>query len=292
MFGFVVASLGSVSEDEQARYKALYCGLCHALRDRYGQVSRMTLTYDLTFYLMLCNSLHEPPETSGAARCAAHGGKVMPWTRSRWADYAADLTVALAYHKCLDDWHDDHALRARAAERLLAGAYAKARARIPGECAAIERSMAAISAIEADPDAPPDAAAAEFGTLLGELFAHDQGIWADQMRRFGQQLGRFVYLMDAAVDYADDAASGSYNPLVQLDRQLADDAGIPSPAPDAENMRTLLAILIGEATDTFERLPLEQDLHLMRSVLYAGVWQQFNRTYPPDGEGATMASDG
>ena len=49
MFGFVVASLGTVSDEEKARYQALYCGLCRTLRDRYGQVSRLTLTFDLTF---------------------------------------------------------------------------------------------------------------------------------------------------------------------------------------------------------------------------------------------------
>lgn len=278
MFGFVVASLGTVSEDEKARYQALYCGLCRALRDRYGQVSRLALTYDLTFYLMLCDALHEPPEEEGTLRCIAHPGRERRYARSRFADYAADLTVALAYHKCLDDWHDDHAVRAKAAERLLAKAYAKARERIPGQCEAIEQSLAAISAIEAAPDPSPDAAAVEFGALLGRLFAHDQGIWAEQMERLGRQLGQFVYLMDAAVDYAADERSGSYNPFVCLES-------------NPEDMRTLLAVLIGNAADTFERLPLEQDLHLMRSVLYSGVWQQFNRTYPSASGQDTMEAE-
>ena len=81
--------------------------------------------------------------------------------------------------------------------------------------------------------------------------------------------------MDAAADYADDERSGSYNPFVRLES-------------NPQDMRTLLAVLIGNAADTFERLPLEQDLHLMRSVLYAGVWQQFNRTYPSTTEQDTM----
>lgn len=34
--------------------------------------------------------------------------------------------------------------------------------------------------------------------------------------------------------------------------------------------------LMGRATALFERLPLEQDLALLRSILYAGVWQQYN----------------
>ena len=150
--------------------------------------------------------------------------------------------MALAYHKVLDDVADDGDLKARAAERLLAGAYERARARIPEQCAEIERAMAAIRAIEEagrnnaaalsgggrnslrlshwlgcsrtgassafDPNAAgvagafdPDAAAHEFGRMLGRLFAHNQGFWAKTMEELGRGLGRFIYLMDAAVDF-------------------------------------------------------------------------------------------
>lgn len=276
MFGIVTAHLSKVDDAEKARYRELYCGLCRALKSRYGQVSRVVLTYDLTFYIMLVNSLYEPHEEKGAERCIAHPTKKMPYAQSTWTDYAADLAVALAYHKCLDDVNDDHSAKARTASALLAGAYKKAQRNIPDQCRAIERSMEATSAIEHDASASPDAAANEFGALLGELFAHRQGIWADTMRTFGDQLGRFIYLMDAAVDYADDKASGSYNPFVRMDAT-------------PQNMKTLLAILIGNAAATFEKLPLEQDLHLMQSVLYSGVWQKFNETYlkgGSEGEGS------
>lgn len=278
MFGIVTASLSYVSDEEKKRYHALYCGLCRTLKDRYGQASRGVLTYDLTFYIMLCNSLHEPPEDRGKAHCVTHPVRKMPYARSLWSNYAADLAVALAYHKLLDDWHDERSKKARAAQALLAGAYRKAQERIPAQCAAIEASMARTAVIESDPDSSPDAAAHEFGDLLGELFAHDQGIWTDAMRTFGNQLGRFIYFMDAAVDFADDAKAGSYNPFVKL-------------GSTPENMKTLLTVLIGDAAATFEKLPLEQDLHLMRSVLYSGVWQQFNKTYEANDADANARAD-
>lgn len=276
MFGIVVAHLSKVSEQEKQRYQAVYCGLCRALKERYGQASRVCLTYDLTFFILLANSLNEPAEETGEEHCLTHPMKKMPFARSAWTDYAADLAVALAYHKCLDDVHDEGTVRTRAAARLLSGAYAQAKERIPSQCAATEHAMAEIMRIEGEPkdesalspafEFAPDAAANVFGTLLGELFAHNQGTWANPMRTFGNELGRFIYLMDAAVDYADDAKSGSYNPLVQLEMQPQD-------------MKTLLSVLIGNAADTFEKLPLVQDVHLMRSVLYSGVWQKFNETY-------------
>lgn len=301
MFGFVVADASAISEAEQARYREVYCGLCLALRDRYGQLSRACLTYDLTFFVLLCNSLHEPTETHGESHCVMHPAPAAPrkWARSAWTDYAADLTVALAYHKALDDVADNGGLKARTARRLLAGAYERAQARIPRQCAEIERAMAAIRAIEIAErraaDAPrnnvapsfprpiemstgekgasatcaasPDAAAQEFGRTLGHLLAYNQGFWATGMEELGAALGRFIYLMDAAVDFADDAASGSYNPFVTINA-----------TPDT--MRTALALTAADAAEAYERLPLVQDAHLMEAVLYSGMWAQFNQTYP------------
>lgn len=298
MFGFVVADAGALSEEEKERYRAVYCGLCFALRDRYGQLSRACLTYDLTFFVLLCNSLHEPAVTQGASHCVMHPAPAppRPWARSAWTDYAADLSVALAYHKVLDDIADDGDLKARAAERLLAGAYERARTRIPEQCAEIERAMAAIRTIEeagrSNEDAlsggagtacdspfsadaadaalafDPDAAANEFGRMLGWLFAHNQGFWAETMEELGRGLGRFIYLMDAAVDFTDDATSGSYNPFVAL-------------GSDAEAMRATLALAAADAATPYERLPLVQDAHLMDAILYSGIWAQFNKAYPP-----------
>lgn len=270
MFGFVVADAGALSEEEKERYRAVYCGLCLALRDRYGQLSRACLTYDLTFFVMLCASLHEPVERMGTSHCMMHPAPSAPrvWARSEWTDYAADLSVALAYHKVLDDVADDGSTKARAAERLLARAYRRAQERIPDACADIERAMGAIREIERSEGSDPDAAAREFGGLLGRLFAAGQGFWSNSMEAFGCALGRFVYLMDAAVDFADDAASGSYNPFVAI-----------GATPDA--MRTALALTAADMAETYERLPLVQDKHLMDAVLYSGVWAQFNRTYPP-----------
>ena len=298
MFGFVVADAGALSEEEKERYRAVYCGLCLALRDRYGQLSRACLTYDLTFFVLLCNSLHEPAETQGTSHCVMQPAPAAPraWARSAWTDYAADLSVALAYHKVLDDVADDGDLAARAAERLLAGAYERARARIPEQCAEIERAMAAIRAIEGaernntpalsdstetacvsplSADATdtalafdPDAAAREFGRMLGRLFAHNQGFWAEAMEALGNGLGRFIYLMDATVDFANDARTGSYNPFVTL-------------GSDADAMRATLALAAADAAAPYERLPLVQDAHLMDAILYSGVWAQFNKAYPP-----------
>lgn len=269
MFGYIVPSLENVQADERARYEAAYCGLCRALGDRCGQRCRLALSYDMTFLALLLGSLYEPQERAGQGRCLVHPAKPRPFARAECTDYAADMSVALAYHKCLDDWNDDRSLRGRAAATALAGPYRAVKRRHPRVCEAIEANMAVIGALEraaaagtASAAEDPDAAANRFGALMGEVFAWRDDFWADDLRRFGARLGKFVYVMDAAVDFDDDRRSGSYNPLVAL-------------GASPEDMKEDLEMLASGAAEAFERLPLERDLHLLRSVLYAGMWQRF-----------------
>ena len=58
MFGIAIARLDKITDIEKQRYQALYCGLCKSLKERYGQVSRLSLSYDLVFLAMLFDSLY------------------------------------------------------------------------------------------------------------------------------------------------------------------------------------------------------------------------------------------
>ncbi len=270
MFGYIVVNVDDLDEAERTRYRAVYCGLCRMLKERGGHRSRVCLTYDLTFLVMLYNSLYEPVEDRGTFRCPLHPGGKREYAISPYTGYATDLSIALAYHKCLDDWRDDHAVRARAYASLMEKAYRGAWGRIPWQCAAIERAFDEMNHLEHAADTSPDAVGNRFGRLLGDLMAHGHGVWEDALFAMGNALGRFIYLMDAAVDFEDDKKSGSYNPLVAM-------------GSTPERARDPLVHLIGATVASFERLPLEQDVHIMRSVLYDGVWNAFEAHY---GEGA------
>ncbi|OUO88536.1 hypothetical protein B5F44_03525 [Gordonibacter urolithinfaciens] len=273
MFGYVMPRMEDLSQEERERYHAAYCGVCRALGERCGQRCRVALTYDMTFLALLLGSLYEPDERQGSRRCAPHPVRPHAYLGSDCIDYAADMTVALVYHKCLDDWRDDRSGWARAYASLLGKAYRAVGERHPRACAAIEEGLAdigrleeaaaaAASAGDAAASPPPDAAANRFGALLGEVFAWRDDFWAAGLRSLGAKLGKLVYVMDAALDMEDDRASGSYNPLVALDAQ-------------PQEVREDLKLLAADAAAAFERLPLERDVRVLRSVLYAGVWQKY-----------------
>ena len=40
MFGYIAPVFSALTEDQKLRYRSFYCGVCHALKDRSGQVQR------------------------------------------------------------------------------------------------------------------------------------------------------------------------------------------------------------------------------------------------------------
>ena len=46
MFGYININKGELKVKEFERYRAYYCGLCHALQARHGLPARLTLNYD------------------------------------------------------------------------------------------------------------------------------------------------------------------------------------------------------------------------------------------------------
>ena len=53
MFGYVRPSLGRLSQEDTARFSAMYCGLCRALGRRCGKAASLILNYDFTFLAVL-----------------------------------------------------------------------------------------------------------------------------------------------------------------------------------------------------------------------------------------------
>ena len=273
MFGYIRPYLPDLTETEKQRYRSVYCGVCRSLGNRYGLTGRVSLNYDMTFLALFLSSLYEPDERTVTRRCAPHPIRPHDEAVSCMTDYAADMTIALTYFKCLDDWQDEHKPLQKAYATLLEKHYFSVRAQWPEQCAAIEECISRLSAIEQQPAPSPDEAVRCSALLMSRLFVYKKDFWERQLEWFGASLGKFVYLMDAAIDYEQDAKKGCFNPLLLMN----------SPP---EQSRNLLMQPLGELSEAFEALPLVQDDHLMRNILYSGLWQAYNEKMKKKTEGA------
>jgi len=269
MFGYLIAAADVLEENQKQRYKACYCGLCRSLEKCYGQAARLTLNYDVSFLVLLLSSLYEPEESRDSRRCLRHPLEAQHFVTSEISDYAAGMNVALAYLKCLDNWHDEKKLSALTEAKLLESAYKKACAAYPRQCEAMQKAMEELAAIEKEGLEAPDAAAACFGRLMEELFVYRLDRWESVLRPMANALGRFIYLMDAVMDLEADHASGSYNPFKSYYGR--DD--------NEQRFEDILKMQLGECVYYFDKLPLVEDAGLMMNILCIGLWLQFNKKY-------------
>lgn len=263
MFGTVVCNKKALTDEEAGRYRSVYCGLCRALRTRYGQIERMTLNYDMTFLALLLNGLYEENNDSEEIRCPMHPLKKERVIRNRYIDYAADMTILLAYYKCIDDWQDEKKVSGMLYGKLLQKDMERIKREYPRQEKCVRKSLQRLGEIEKSHTSLPDEAVNYSGLMLSEIFVYKEDFWADSLRKLGYELGRFIYLMDAALDYEKDKKDNNYNPLFHMSKKPIE-------------IEDILMQSIGNAAMQFEKLPIEQDINIMRNIIYSGVWLRYN----------------
>lgn len=268
MFGYVLINKPELKIKDFEMYRSYYCGLCHTLGERHGLRGRVTLTYDMTFLLMLLSDLYEAEEKVTESRCFLHPIQKHTARQSVVTEYCADMEVLLAYHKCLDDWNDDKKVSKKALASGLAGACKRITAQYPEKSAFIQAKLKELTDLENAGETSIDRTAKHFGEIMASVFVYKEDQWKDDLYKVGFYLGKYIYLLDAYEDIEEDMKNGSYNPFKIIYNN-----------EDFENqVLNLLLMMIGECTDAFERLPLVENVEIMRNILYSGVWGKFGQT--------------
>lgn len=260
MFGRVIVNKSELKFKEFDIYRAHYCGICSALKKR-GFLSAMSLNYDMTFLAMLLNSLYDSPACRRDARCICHMCKKHHEITDEYSPYVADMTLFLAYYKCLDDFYDDkniikfiYSLYLKPKVKKIAKAY-------PEKCENIKKYLKELS--EAEKSASLEECANLFGNILGEVFTPKKDLWADILFNMGFYLGKFIYIADAYEDIKDDIKKNRPNPLIPL-------YNTPTFEHECEIILNMMAT---ESANEFEKLPLVDNIEILRNIIYSGIWQ-------------------
>ncbi|MBR1874510.1 MAG: hypothetical protein IJ807_06360 [Eubacterium sp.] len=286
MFGYVVVNKPELKIREFTDYNAYYCGLCHMLRDKFGLSAGLTLTYDMTFLILLLDSLYEPRYESKQRHCPIHPVKKKPMIKNEITEYAADMNMLLSWGHLKDDWEDEKKLVG-----LIGDIGFKRRAeyvmkRYRRQTGVVLGSLARLSALEKkymsewsstesefegklhpDTDQIPyteadiDEISQPFGDLMGEIFVMREDAFAPTLRGFGSMLGKYIYIKDALEDIEKDRKKGCFNPFLHISKD--DDR--------MELIKNIQEINIRQAISEFEKLPLERHLPILRNILYEGV---------------------
>ncbi len=266
MFGYVTINKSELKFKEYYSYKGYYCGLCKCLKTKYGNKSRMTLNYDMTFLILLLSSLYEPQNKVYSERCIVHPYKKQLIIENEITGYAASMNIILSYYNLLDNWHDDRDFKSLAAMKALTGEFKKSVDELPEKTAIIKERLCNISKLEKSNIDDIDAVSNEFGHLMEEIFLYRKDEWEKNLRKIGFYLGKLIYYVDAYEDMEKDEEDNSYNPFNNLKSE------------DKEKYaEELLMLNLSFLSDEIEKLPLMQDKGTIDNIIYSGILNKINK---------------
>ncbi|MFD7367521.1 DUF5685 family protein [Nocardiopsis alba] len=278
MFGILRPCRHSLSDGLAEEWMSHLCGLCLALRDGHGQMSRMATNHDGLVVSVLATA--QSRERSGsrmAGPCPLRGMRSARVAEGSGADLAATVSLMLASAKVRDHIEDGDGAFARPGVRAVAGRVARRwqqGARTSGEGLGFDGAALALVVdrqreVEREAGEGTDVLTVTAPTeeATAEAFAHT-AILTDRptnhaaLHEAGRLFGRIAHLLDAVEDRKEDLEKGAWNPLTAtgtgLDRarELCDDAvlGVSLALDEAEFtddrlVRALLVTELGKAVD-------------------------------------------
>lgn len=267
MLGYITVNQDELKGKDLRKYREFYCGVCRDIKKHSGQFSRIFLTYDMTFLAILLSSLKEEEEVRVEKLCSLHPFRKTAGIQNKWTAYAADMNILMVYHNLMDDWIDEKKLNSRMAAGLMGPACRKLVKQYPEQAHAIEVYLEELHKVEQAGSEDLDLAAGLTGTFLGEIFSIPESLWKEELRILGFYLGKWIYLMDAWNDVEKDRIRGNYNPFAAWEKE-----------PDFdERAHQVLLMMAAEAAKAFERLPIVENVDILRNILYSGIWNTYRK---------------
>lgn len=270
MFGYIRPVKSELRVKEAERFQQVYCGLCHAIRARYGRFYTLFLSYDMTFFALIAGSAQTETAAPCKKRCDAHPLVKHPCAATDDAlALAADVSVLLTYHKFRDSLADE-----KGAKRLLAGllcrmgrrGYQKARARLPEADDEIIAALDDLQALEREKCDSMDRAADASARMTAAVVPRTGDARERVLRQMFYQIGRWVYLLDAAQDVAEDLEQNHYNPVV-----LRYGLRTPDLSEIKEPLERTLERSLADVCMSFDLLEVERDADLIRNIIFLGM---------------------
>ncbi len=278
MFGYVKTDKPEMKIKEYETYRGLYCSLCKAMGKHFGALSRLTLSYDITFLVLTRLSFSCTLPNFKGGRCPFNPSKKCNYCCNTDEElrYASAVSMMMFYFKVRDNISDGSVLKKLLMYLLLPWAslkYKKAK-KMYGEIAKIiEDCMAKQNEVEKKNSAFTDEAAHCSAEALGKIAAYNMNDPEGNVYRFGYGIGKWVYLTDAFDDIEKDIKSKSYNVFVNkhnlANTELTEE--IKNEITGTLNMSS------GVFIDAYENIETKTMTPIMENIIYEGMHKSLDR---------------
>ena len=215
MFGYTFPIEPMMTNEEQSAYRAYYCETCHQLRDGYGVMSTVIVSYEMTFANIILNSVLK----GGVIDKEPKAGKLCVFRHSdnhtELLRRLAAYTVLVANNDLVDDKLDGPSVKSNLGLLWLNRSIERAKRDFPEYDELIMKGYGILREKEQagcdDPVEMGKASAASMIWVLREMVGDE---WTPELEQLFENMGIWVYVLDAIEDLDDDFKDGQYNPFL------------------------------------------------------------------------------
>lgn len=266
MFGYVKINKMDLTFREYEHYRGYYCGLCKCLKDNHGEISRLSLNYDVTFLVLVLSAVYRPKSTVIEEGCITNPFKKKKKIINEVTEYAASMNVLLTYYKLEDNLKDDNGIKDKIAYNIYKSKLKLAYEKYPKKADTIKKQLDMLYKLEQDKNTNIDLVSNTFGNLMSEIFAYKEDKYEKELRCIGFNVGKYIYLLDAYEDLDKDYEKGRYNPFIEyIDKR--EELKI--------RVDKLISLSLGMLGNAIDNLDLKMNTGIIENIVYSGVYLRY-----------------
>lgn len=215
MFGYIKADKPDMRIRDYAVYRAYYCGLCKCIGKHNPPLMRFGVNYDITFLSMLAHNYAKLKTEFEDSRCLVHemGRKFFVVKEDSVQIAVAEVNTILGYYKLTDDVSDGGKLKHKIVRAYVKGKYKRTARKHKVLDNELKRVFNEFDILEKSGSKDIDALARLSGEMLVAVARDVCPNADDNLTVLADNLGKWIYVIDAFDDLSKDIKQGDYNPL-------------------------------------------------------------------------------
>lgn len=273
MFGYITPLVSELSLESIDTFKSYYCGLCFSLKKKYGNLLRLSLNYDATFFAIFIDALNKDSSKTHTSSCIKHPfGKKQIKDINKAIDYSTDLNFCLINYKLLDNILDDNDVKSSLLYNIVK--LYKKKITYPFLDTLIKDNLNKLHLLEESHSFfSLDEICHPFSDIIGKVLElspiniiEDSEDIRNSLYKFGYYIGKVIYLFDAIDDIKDDIKDNSFNPFIKIyDLDITNyDEKINSLK---ESLDLSIITLLSDCNNILEDLPLVKNEYLIKNIV-------------------------
>lgn len=266
MFGYVRINKMELRFREYYTYRGYYCGLCKYLKENFGEISRLSLNYDITFLILLLSSVYNPKSEVTRERCIVHPVEKNLRIVNDITEYGANMNIILTHNKLSDNLKDDKRIRDYIGYLGYKNIYIKAYTKYKKQSDYINNKLNELNDLEKENCTNIDKVSNVFGEIMKEVFKFKEDEYETILKNIGFNLGKYIYILDAYEDLEEDYKKRRYNPFIEY---------INRKDELSTKVEDMIILILSFMEEDIEKLDLKYNKGIIENIIYSGMYLRF-----------------